>query len=652
MTEAAKAGRPFSGRTSWARALETPLREFLRTESGSAAVLLVATVAALAWANIDPASYESVWRTPLSIRLGGAGLSLDLRQWVNSGLMSFFFFVVGLEARREFDLGDLRERRRVVLPLAAGIGGMVVPVGTYLAANAGRPSASGWGVTMSTDTAFALGLLTLVGRNLPDRVRAFLLTVVVVDDLVALLVIVIAYSDRIAVRPLAIGLAVFGALLLLRAARVRYGLIYLMFGVAAWGALESSGVDPIVVGLAMGLLTSAYAPARGDLERATGLFRLFREQPTPELARSATVGLASALSPNERLQQLYHPWTGYVIVPAFALANIGISLSPDFLARAYTSPITLGIVVGYVVGKPIGVVGTSWMVTSLSRGRLRPPVGWAAIGGSGAIAGIGFTVALLIATLAFSGAELQEAKLGVLSAALGASVAAWVVFRVTTLLPLPRRSRALLGTAEAIVDLAAPVDPDRDHIRGPSRAAVTLVEYGDFECPYCGQAESVVRALLTNFGDLRYVWRHLPLTDVHPQAQMAAEAAEAADKQGAFWPMYDLLLAHQSELRPRDLLRYAGQLDLDVERFRADLRRHEVAEQVAEDVDSAGRSGVSGTPTFFINDRREYGAYDIATLTAAVKTAKARASIAASEDGRDSTGDRIASGSGERADGT
>jgi Na+/H+ antiporter NhaA len=601
------------------------VREFLRTESGGAVVLLAATLAALAWANVDASSYAALWRTTVSVTIGHASISLSLREWVNSGLMTFFFLVVGLEARREFDMGELRDRRRVALPLAAGIGGMVVPVAIFLAVNAGRPSAHGWGVAMSTDTAFALGLLALVGRRLPDPVRVFLLTVVVVDDVVALLVIAFGYSDDIALRPLGVAVAVFGVLLLLRRADVRLGLLYLVGGAVAWTALESSGVDPVVLGLAMGLATTAYAPARDDLERATGLFRLFREQPTPELARSATVGVARALSPNERLQEMYHPWTGYVIVPVFALANAGIGLSPSFLAKAFTSPITLGILVGYVAGKPIGVIGTSWLVTRITRGRLQPAVGWAAIGGSGALAGIGFTVSLLIATLAFSGAQLQEAKLGILSAALGASIGAWLVFRVTALLSPLRRSRAILGSAEAIVDLAAPVDPERDHVRGPSESVVTLVEYGDFECPYCGLAEPVVRALLASFGDLRYVWRHLPLSDVHPQAQLAAEAAEAAAEQGAFWPMHDLLLTHQEQLRPRDLVRYAVQLDLDVERFRADLRRHAGAERIAQDVDSAGLSGVSGTPTFFLNGRRQYGAYDIATLTAAVHTAKGRA---------------------------
>ncbi len=619
---------PLSGRTAWVRNLETPLRSFLRTETGSAAVLLAAVVAALVWVNVDASSYDRVWRTTLAIRIGHHGLSHDLRFWVNSGLMTLFFFVVGLEARREFDMGELRERRRVALPLAAGVGGMLVPIAIFLALNAGRDSAHGWGVAMSTDTAFALGMLALVGRRFPFRLRAFMLTFSVVDDLIALLVIATAYAAGIRVWPLVLALALFTLIVLAVRSGIERGAGYAVVGAATWIALSRSGVDPIVIGLAMGLLTYAHPAARSDLERASDLFRLFREQPTPELARTARAGLATAISPNERLQQLFHPWTSYVIVPLFALANAGIHLDGAFLGDALRSRVTLGILVGYVVGKPVGVLGGSWLVSRSTGGRLRPPVGWAALAGGGAIAGIGFTVSLLIADLAFHGRTLDEAKAGVLGAGLCASAATWLVFRATSLLPRRRRLRALLGTAELLVDLAVPVDPERDHVRGPEESPVTLVEYGDFECPYCGLAEPVVRELLREFGDLRYVWRHLPLNDVHPHAQVAAEAAEGASEQGAFWNMYELLLSHQGALEHDDLVGYAEGLGLDVAQFGADLERHVGAARIAEDVDGADLSGVSGTPTFFINDRRHYGAYDVDTLSRAVRAARARAAAA------------------------
>jgi Na+/H+ antiporter NhaA len=620
---------PFSGRTAWARNLEAPVRDFLRTQTGSASVLLGATVAALIWANVSASTYDSVWRTMLTIRIGGSGISQDLQHWVNNGLMTFFFLVVGLEARREFDLGELRDRRRLLLPVAAGVGGMLVPVALYLLINAGRPSVQGWGTAMSTDTAFALGMLALVGRRFPGSLRTFILTVSVADDLAALMVIVVAYTSSVEIMPLLIGVALVLVVAAVRARRVRNGVVYFALALPAWAAVYESGVDPLVVGLALGLITIAYPASRSDLERATDLFRLFREQPTSELAETARAGVRGAISPNERLQQLWHPFTSYVIVPLFALANAGIVISGSFLSHAFASPITLGIIAGYVVGKPVGVAGTSWLVTRLSHGRVRPPVGWASVVGGGAIAGIGFTVSLLIATLAFQGQELSEAKLGVLSAALGASAVTWLVFRVTTMLPTRTRLRALLGTAEAIVDLAVPVDPQRDHIRGPEDAPVTLVEYGDFECPYCGQAESIIRELLADFGDLRYVWRHLPLQDVHPHAQLAAEAAEAADAQGRFWDMYDRLLSHQDELTVKGLMSHADALGLDVDRFQTHLRKRKGADRIAEDVESADQSGVSGTPTFFVNGRRHYGAYDVPTLAKAVRSARARA-VAAS----------------------
>ncbi|HET6815992.1 MAG TPA: Na+/H+ antiporter NhaA [Mycobacteriales bacterium] len=616
-----------TGSTRWASIANTPMRAFLRTESGSSLVLLTAAVAALLWVNIDQTSYDALWRTDLTVRLGHWSLAMDLRRWVNDGLMAFFFFVVGLEARREADLGELRELRRVALPLLAGLGGMLLPVLIFLAVNSGGSAGHGWGAAMSTDTAFALGVLTLVGPRFADRLRAFMLTVVVVDDIVALLVIALAYSGRISMRSLGIAAGLFVVVLVIRARHVRRGLPYAVLGIAIWVAMVSSGVDPLVVGLAMGLLTYAYPAARVDLERASAEFRLFREQPTPELARRARAGVEAAISPNERLSALWHPWTSYVIVPVFALANAGIPISAHFLSVAFTSPVTLGILIGYVVGKPVGITLTSMVVTGLSRGRLRPPVGWGSVGGAGSAAGVGFTVSLLIASLAFDPRHLAEAKAGVLAAAVAAALLSFGVFRVIDLLPARLKAQALLGTSATIVDLADPVDTERDHIRGSVDSPVTVVEYGDLECPYCGQAEPVVRELLRDFTDITYVWRHLPLDDVHPHARLAAEATEAAHAQGAFWEMHDLLFEHQDALRFGDLVRYAEELGLDTDRFAEDLRQRAYAARVANDVDGADLSGVSGTPTFFVNGRRHQGAFDLETLSAAVKAAGARAAL-------------------------
>jgi Na+/H+ antiporter NhaA len=622
-------------RTPWTKSFATPVRAFLQTESGSAGVLVAGIAAALVWANLG-SSYESVWTTPFGLRLGDGSVTRDLRTWVNSGLMTLFFLVVGLEARREIDLGDLRDRARVLLPVAAGLFGMVVPVGLYLAVNAGGSGATGWGVAMSTDTALALGLLVVVGYDVPDRVRTFLLTVFVVDDLVALLVIAVVYSDDVRLWYVALATALFLGLLLAKRLQLGTPASLVVLGIGVWASMLASGVDPVVSGLVIGLSAAAYTPARGDLEEASGLFRQFREEPTPDLARTAEVGLRRTLSPNDRAQRFYHPWTSYVIVPLFALANAGVAIDGEFLRRALTSPITLGVVLGYAVGKPVAVVSASWAIARLTHGRVQPAVGWAAVAGSGTIAGIGFTVSFLIATLALHGDRLAEAKLGVLVAAVVAAGATWVVFRITAALPADRRTAALQGRAEQLVDLAVDVDPERDHIRGPSDAPVTVVEYGDFQCPYCGQAEPAVRAVLGD-RDVRFVWRHLPLPDVHPEAELAAQAAEAAGEQGAFWEMHDLLLTRQDSLKKPHLLGYAEELGLDVERFKKELYSHAHAGRVGQDVESADISGVSGTPTFFVNGRRLYGAFDRASLTGAVGTARARARVGAAGS-RDGTG--------------
>ncbi|MDQ6731348.1 MAG: Na+/H+ antiporter NhaA [Actinomycetota bacterium] len=616
-------GRPLAGRTAWARNLEAPLRDFMRTQSGSAAILSAGAVVALLWINLDAGSYGRVWSTPLSIRIGGSGITQDLRHWVNDGLMTFFFFVTGLEARREFDLGELRDRRRLLLPMVAGIGGMLVPVLIFLII-AGGGARGGWGAAMSTDTAFALGMLALVGRRFPDNLRAFILTVAVVDDLVALVVITIVFTTALDVSAVAVAGGALAVLLVMRSARIRIGLLYAFFGVVAWVALQRSGVDPVVIGLIMGLLTIAYPANRADLERATDLFRVFREQPTSGFARSARAGLSSAISPNERYQQIYHPITSFVIVPLFALANAGIVLNSSFLSSAYGSPITLGIIAAYLLGKPLGISLASVLVGRGTRGRVLPPVGWGSVLGGAAIAGIGFTVSLLIATLAFTGPQLAQAKLGILSTLLGGPLVSAIVLRLTRKLPRGMRLRAIVGSSSVIVDLAVAVDPARDHIRGPQDARVTLLEYGDLECPFCGQAETAIREVLRDFGEVRYVWRHLPLNDVHPHAQLAAEAAEAAAAQGRFWDMHDALLSHQDRLTVRDLLAEADALGLDHDRFTADLRKRSGTDRIAQDVESADLSGVSGTPSFFINGHRYQDAYDVASLSRAVKLAGAR----------------------------
>jgi Na+/H+ antiporter NhaA len=618
-------GPAAGGRTAWARNLAAPVRVFLSTETAGAIALLAATVLALLWANSPWSdSYEELWTTTLSIRVGDHGLSADLRHWVNEGLMTFYFLVVGLEAKRELDLGELRERRRLAIPALAAIGGMVLPVAIYLAVTAGGEGSHGWGAAMSTDTAFALGALALFTPRAASRVRVFLLSLAVVDDVCALLVIATVYTEHVSMGALMVALGFFAVLLLLRYAPPWRRPVAVVAGIGLWVAMFESGIDPVIAGLAVGLATSAYPPSREDLERATALARSFREQPTPELARSAQEGVLSAISPNERLQYDLHPWTSYVIVPLFGLANAGVHLTASLLEDALTSPITLGILLGYVVGKPVGITLAAWIASRPMLHGPRSPLTGPILLTGGAFAGIGFTVSLLIANIAFTGQELDEARLGVLATVVVAPLVGWLFTRVVRRLPSQLRARQLARTAEDILDLATDVDPERDHVRGPDGAPVTLVEYGDFECEYCGLAEGVVRQLLAGDDEIRYVWRHLPLNDVHPTAQLAAEAAEAAHEQGRFWEMHDALLARDGDLDPKSLLAVAEHLGLDGERMRDELRRRVHAARVKEDVASADESGVSGTPTFFVNGRRHYGAYDIGTLTEAVEAARRR----------------------------
>ena len=596
------------------------MRVFLATEYASAAILLAATVVAVLWANSPwSGSYERFWGTEVALRFGDDQLALDLREWVNDGLMALFFFVVGLEIRRELDMGELRERRRVATPVLAAVGGMAVPALIYLAINAGTSSARGWGIPMATDTAFALAVVGLVGGAW-SRVRTFLLTLVIVDDIVALLVIALAYTGDLSLGWLAVAVGLYGVVLGLRAAGVHHGVPYFLAGSAMWLATLASGVHATIAGVAVGVLATARPPSRDDLAHAGSHWRLFREAPTPGYARTASRTLTRAISHNERLQHLYHPWTSYVIVPLFALANAGVELEGTVIRHAASEPIFLGVVAGLVVGKPLGIVGLTWLVSRPRFGGFPRTVPWPPLVGAATVAGIGFAVSLLIADISFAGRQLEEAKLGILAASVLAALSGAVVFGAIRLWPGRLNAGRDERLAPPIIDLSDPVDPEVDHIRGPLDAPVTLVEYGDFECPWCGRAEPVVRELPRLFGsDLRFVFRHLPLVEVHDHPEIAAEAVEAAGAQGRFWDMHDLLMRPDASLTYPDLVLYAGDLGLDVERFAADLRAHRYEARIDRDVASADASGAAGTPAFFVNGRRYEGAHDIDGLVAAIE---------------------------------
>jgi Na+/H+ antiporter NhaA len=466
-------------------------------------------------------------------------------------------------------------------------------------------------------------MLALFGRRLPARLRVFVLTLVIADDVGTLLVIAFAYSSDVSFE----ALAIVASLSLLAIAVKWWGPLskrpYEAIGIAIWIAMSQSGVHPTIAGVLIGLAISARPPARQDLERATAITRLFREQPTAELARSARLYVQNAVSENERLQFGLHPWTSFLIVPIFALANAGVQLSGPLLSDSLTSPVTIGIVCALVLGKLFGIGLTTLVAAHPRMGRLPLPVQLPPVFGAAALCGIGFTLSLFIAGIAFDGRTLQEAKVGILAAAVISTLLGAAIIAVTT--RMAARGRASSVTPSALLeDLAVPVDLERDHIRGPAAGRVTLLEYGDYECIYCGRAEATIRELLDRFDDeLTYVWRHLPLQDVHPRAQLASEAAEAAGEQGKFWEMHDLMIDHQHDIEMSDLRHYAKQIGLDVDQFWDDVRSRKFAERIAEDVESADQSLVTGTPSFFIDGRRYEGAYDIETLSQLVKRALA-----------------------------
>jgi Na+/H+ antiporter NhaA len=592
----------------------------MTAETGSAGLLLAAAVIALLWAN-SPFSdqYISLFSTEISINVGQWSVAEDLRHWIDEGLMALFFFVIGLEVRHELSVGELTDRRRLTVPVIAGIGGMLIPAGIFLLLNPSGEAANGWGIVIATDTAFVLGALALVGPRISTQLRIFLLTLSIVDDIVAITVIGIFYSD--AVDPAAI--AVAAVCLTLIALLPRLGIwqtsAYVGLGLVLWVAAFESGLHPTLAGMLAGLLVVSRPPDRGTVEEAALSARAFRQSPLPEVARTASRSVSRAVSPNERLQTLLLPFAGYLVVPVFALANAGVDLRGGVLGDALSSPIMWGVVAGLVVGKLAGISLAALGSVRLGLGQLPRGVGNGQVVGGAALSGIGFTVSLLVVQLAFDDPVLRdEAKVGVLLAAIVAVGSGWLAFKLAAVLrgetsaTLPRR-------------LSVPVDPARDHIRGPVDAPLTLVEYGDFECPFCGKTTGAIRQLRKELGDeLRYVFRHLPMVDVHPHAELAAEASEAAASQGRFWEMHDLLYEHQGNLDIEDLIVYAGRLELDLDRFVDDVHCSRNAERVRQDAESADASGAGGTPTFFIGERRHIGPFDAVSLATALRTQQAR----------------------------
>jgi NhaA family Na+:H+ antiporter len=388
-------------RLPWAGRFLPPLRdEFVNIEALSGIVLLAAAFAALVWANVDTASYEDVWHHVLTIGVGDASIRLDLQHWVNDGLMTIFFFVVGLEIKREVIDGELRDRKTASLPALAALGGMLVPALLYLSLNAGGVGARGWGIPMATDIAFAIGLLALLGPRVPSGLKLFLLTLAIVDDIGAIIVIALFYSSGVSAGWLAGATVAVIAIVAMRRIGIGSPWLYVIPGVILWICFEESGVHATIAGVALGLLTPG--------------------------ARGAAIG------PLERLEHGLHPWSSFVVVPLFALANAGVLLTSQSIDAAVSGTIAWGIVFGLVVGKVVGIAGFTALGLRLSLGRLPSGMRARDVVGVGAVAGIGFTVSLFVADLSFGGVRLDEAKVGILAASLLAGTVGAILVRVAT----------------------------------------------------------------------------------------------------------------------------------------------------------------------------------------------------------------------------
>lgn len=418
------------------RRLPRAVQHFLHTESAGGIVLLVGAVVALVWANSPWASsYESLWTTELAFELGPLRLSEDLRHWVNDGLMALFFFVIGLEIKREFVHGELRDPRTAALPALAALGGMVVPAGLYLLVTGDGVGGNGWGIPMATDIAFALGVVALLGRRVPASLKLFLLTLAIVDDIGAILVIAVAYTSSLDLVALAGAGAGLVGVVALRRADVTWVPIYVAVGTGVWLATLVSGVHATIAGVALGLLTPAcsLAPSAVAREWAQDL----ADEPSPGELVGMTRLAKESVSVAERLAHQLHPFTSFVVVPLFALANAGVVLSGGAFSAPGTGAVAAGVVLGLVVGKVMGISAFSWLAVRLGWGTLPADSGWGQLVGIATLAGIGFTVSLFIAGLAFDDPELvAAAKVGILAAsAIAAAIGSLVLIRLARSTP-------------------------------------------------------------------------------------------------------------------------------------------------------------------------------------------------------------------------
>lgn len=588
-------------------------------EAAGAIALLVATGVALIWANLAGAAYDEFWHTPLRLAVGEAVLELDLRHLINDGLMAFFFALLALEVRREIELGELRNRRRAVVPVVAAIMGLAVPALVFVAFTAGTEEAAGWGVVVSTDTAFVLGLLALVGRFMPPQLRVFLVTLSVADDVGALAIIALVYTDEIRWMPLAVAVVGLAVVAGLRYLGVWRPMGYVVASLVIWAAVYSSGVHATLAGVAIALLLPIFPTRVVDVRDASRRMRRFEQWPSPEYARDVEERLQRAVSINERAHGALSPYVTFLVLPAFALANAGVHITPQTLVTAFGSSVTWGIIVALLLGKAVGIAGTALIAVAIRRDALGPGLLVRHIAAVSVVSGIGFTLSLFIAELAFSDpVMLSNARIGILGATVLAATAGSIAF---ALLGRAERRRASGGTR-----LSRPVDPQRDHLRGPAEAPITVVEYGSFASETCVVTSAVIAELRERFGaDLRFVYRHLPIEG--EAARHAALAAEAAARQGRFWAFHDALFDDpDGDDRVRRAAVAAG---MNLRLFERDVRDRAGSERLDEDEADAAAMRLSRAPSIFLQGVLHDGPTDTETLIAAVQRVRSATSVAA-----------------------
>lgn len=414
-----------------------PAERFIYSETISGALLLVCAIVALFWANSPwSQSYFALRDIPVSFQIGGFSVAMDLQHWINDGLMAIFFFVVALEIKRELISGDLSDKRKAALPVAAAVGGMIVPAGLYLALNFGGDSAAGWGIPMATDIAFAVAILALLGERVPSQLRIFLLTFAIADDVGSILVIAVYYTAHFSLEAMGLATGVLGLMLAMRRLGFRSTLAYVLPAVVFWVAMLKSGVHATIAGVILGAITPAKSSGRRstfvETMRATlpdvrdSLDREESERSEVMIGRIEELARQTE-SPLDRLERMVHPWTSYLVLPLFALVNAGVALSAEFIRQALSSSVTLGVMLGLVVGKVVGVTGLAWLTVRLGWATMPSGVAWRHITGAGLIGGVGFTVSLFVTGLAFSDKTLiEEAKVGVLAASLVAALGGYL----------------------------------------------------------------------------------------------------------------------------------------------------------------------------------------------------------------------------------